>query len=247
MLNIKFIYSQAVNFTMRRTLRTVRALLMVATVFGASSAYSQDVTETGGVPAFSAETLGLRVSQRLFRDSPTALDTTGVRPARTVSFKGPHPAGSIVVDQNRQYVYFVLPGGQAIEYVAAMGRPGRLMSTAERFVSSKIVNPEFFTPDSSGGYIVSSGPASELGPRAIILALAETGEQGSYAFHGWRDISVFQRRDGQRLVSGGCVRMPNDQVIDLYRRVKLGTIVYTYNRNEVGLWVQAAPRPSVRQ
>ncbi|MBL0936215.1 MAG: L,D-transpeptidase [Rhizobiaceae bacterium] len=135
--------------------------------------------------------------------------------------------GTIVVDQSQHYLYFVQPGGQAMRYGVGLGREGFAWS-GRAVVQWKRKWPRWTPPDEmvarqpelepysieNGG--MEPGLDNPLGARALYIF--QDGEDTLYRLHGspeWWSI-------GQS-VSSGCVRLINQDVIDLYDRVPNGS------------------------
>lgn len=149
-----------------------------------------------------------------------ALASAGQASAReVVAVDGSFQAGTIVVKTSERKLYYVIGGGQAVRYSVAVGRPGKEWSGSTH-VARKEVNPVWQPPEEvrrdkpSLPYLVPPGPSNPLGPRAMVLA------HGQYAIHGTN------RRDsiGTR-ASYGCIRMYNEDVVELFDRVGVGTPV----------------------
>jgi lipoprotein-anchoring transpeptidase ErfK/SrfK len=127
--------------------------------------------------------------------------------------------GTIIVDTLNTYLYFVLPGGRAIRYGVGVGREGFTWSGVKT-VERKAQWPDWTPPPemiARSPYLprfMAGGVTNPLGARALYL----TGT--FYRIHGTNAPSTI----GSRATSG-CIRMANDDVIDLYDRVKLGTKV----------------------
>jgi lipoprotein-anchoring transpeptidase ErfK/SrfK len=136
----------------------------------------------------------------------------------TVSFSG-YPAGTIVVRTRERRLYLVTGDGSAIRYPVGVGRVGLQWSGTRRVVA-KYVEPAWSPPaiirrEKPGlpDVIPGGSPANPMGARVLSLG-------GEYAIHGTnnpRSIGGF--------VSYGCIRMHNEDVIDLYSRVSVGTPV----------------------
>jgi len=135
--------------------------------------------------------------------------------------------GTVVVDTSQHFLYFTRPGGQAIRYGVGLGRAGFEWSGAG-VIQWKQRWPKWTPPaemiarDPSlakwgvefGG--MPGGLDNPLGARALYIF--QNGEDTLYRVHGspeWQSIG--------RSVSSGCVRMMNQDVIDLYDRVPNGT------------------------
>ena len=147
--------------------------------------------------------------------------------AQVVPIRTGWVAGDLHVDPNVHHAYLILPGDRAIRYGVAIGR-GDLYESGEFTVGAKKEWPSWTPtqnmierePDKYAQYEdgMPGGPDNPLGARAL------------YLFDGTRD--TFLRIHGTpqpwtigRSVSSGCVRLPNEQIVDLYERVPLGTHV----------------------
>ncbi len=145
---------------------------------------------------------------------------------QTVSFSG-YRAGTIVVDPQARFLYLVLGGGKARRYGVGVGRAG-LAFRGSATIARKAEWPRW-TPTKNmirrepGKYArfaggVPGGPNNPLGARALYLY--RNGRDTYYRIHGTNQPSSIGRA-----VSSGCIRMLNEHVADLYRRVPLGTRV----------------------
>jgi len=139
-------------------------------------------------------------------------------PRELVSFNGYAP-GSVVVSTQERRLYYVLGGGQAIRYGIGVGRPGFTWA-GSRTIAMKREWPDWRPPAQMlrrrpdlPRYMVG-GVENPLGARAMYLG-------GTlYRIHGSNEPDTI----GQA-VSSGCIRMTNDDVVDLYGRAKVGTKV----------------------
>jgi len=128
-------------------------------------------------------------------------------------------ADTIIVDTPHTFLYYVLGNGKAIRYGIGVGREGFTWSGV-RSVERKTEWPDWYPPTEMivrQPYLprmVAGGPGNPLGARALYIA----GTQ--YRIHGTNDPTTIGRH-----VSSGCIRLTNDNVIDLYNRVKVGTKV----------------------
>jgi lipoprotein-anchoring transpeptidase ErfK/SrfK len=136
-----------------------------------------------------------------------------------VDFRTNEAPGTIIVDTANTYLYFVLPGGKAIRYGIGVGREGFTWSGVKT-VERKAEWPDWTPPPEMierSPYLprfTAGGEGNPLGARALYL-------NGSfYRIHGTNAPWSI----GSRATSG-CIRMVNDDVIDLYNRVKVGTKV----------------------
>lgn len=140
--------------------------------------------------------------------------------ARTVApYAGPHAPGTIIVDTPSRYLYLVQPGGKAIRYGIGVGRPGFEWAGVKR-VTRKAEWPDWTPPAEmlkrrpDLPKFMKGGIDNPLGARALYLG------SSLYRIHGTNEPWTI----GQN-VSSGCIRMMNDDVIDLYSRVRVGTRV----------------------
>ena len=131
--------------------------------------------------------------------------------------------GSILVDTDARYLYYVLPQGKAIRYGVAVGEEAMAFSgvaTVGRMAEWPDWIPTADIQARLGPYParVAGGPANPLGARALYLY--QGNKDTLYRIHGTNQPEYI----GQA-ISSGCIRMTNDDVIDLYDRVKPGAPV----------------------
>ena len=137
-----------------------------------------------------------------------------------VAFMPSVAPGTIVVSFTDRKLYFVLTDNRAISY--PIGAPmGEARWSGTTYVSEKRINPTWTpTPDmrrenpTLPAYVPGGHPLNPLGPRAMYLG------KSTYRIHG-TDAPWTVGQD----VSHGCIRMFNNDVIDLYERVPVGTRV----------------------
>jgi lipoprotein-anchoring transpeptidase ErfK/SrfK len=131
--------------------------------------------------------------------------------------------GTVLVDTDARYLYYVLPDGKAIRYGVAVGEEAMAWSGVAK-VGRLAEWPDWIpTPEIQarlGPYPsrVPGGAANPLGARALYLF--EGNKDTLYRIHGTNQPEYI----GQA-ISSGCIRMTNEDVIDLFDRVKLGTTV----------------------
>jgi len=140
-------------------------------------------------------------------------------PRETITYGGPYPPGAIVVNTNERRLYFVLPGHAAIKYGVGVGRPGFTWAGVSR-VANKREWPDWTPPPQmlkrrpDLPRHMEGGIDNPLGARALYIG-------GTlFRIHGSNEPDTI----GQA-VSSGCIRMTNDDVIDLYGRAKVGSPV----------------------
>jgi lipoprotein-anchoring transpeptidase ErfK/SrfK len=140
-----------------------------------------------------------------------------------VDYQRKEQPGTILVDTNARYLYYVLPDGKAIRYGVAVGEEAMAFSGVAR-VGRMAEWPDWIpTPEIQarlGPYPsrVTGGAANPLGARALYLYAGN--KDTLYRIHGTNQPEYI----GQA-ISSGCIRMRNEDVIDLYNRVKLGSTV----------------------
>jgi lipoprotein-anchoring transpeptidase ErfK/SrfK len=139
-------------------------------------------------------------------------------PREIVPFHGYAP-GTVVVSTSERRLYYVLGGGQAVRYGIGVGRPG-FEWAGTKTVARKAEWPDWRPPSQmlrrrpDLPRYMPGGEANPLGARAMYLG-------GSlFRIHGSNEPDTI----GQA-VSSGCIRMTNEDVVDLYERVRVGTRV----------------------
>jgi len=147
--------------------------------------------------------------------------------------------GTVIVDTPNTYLYYVLGNGRAIRYGIGVGRKGFTWSGVKTVVRKaewpdwippqEMIERQPFLPRWMAG-----GPGNPLGARAMYLGGTV------YRIHGTNAPSTI----GQN-VSSGCFRMLNEDVIDLYQRVKVGAkvIVLPNSGAKTHTASRARPRP----
>ncbi|MQB44050.1 L,D-transpeptidase [Rhizobium sp. ICMP 5592] len=142
---------------------------------------------------------------------------------QVVDYQTKEKPGTIVIDTNNRFLYLVMDGGQARRYGVGVGKPGFEWAGAHT-VTRKQEWPDWTPPRemvareaAKGHYLparMDGGEANPLGARAMYLGST------LYRIHGtnapWSIGSA---------VSSGCIRLRNEDVIDLYNRVNVGTRV----------------------
>jgi lipoprotein-anchoring transpeptidase ErfK/SrfK len=140
-------------------------------------------------------------------------------PSQEVDYPSTRPAGTIVVNISKRRLYYVLGDGRAISYGIAVGMEGYGWSGVST-VSAKREWPDWTpTPNILKRFPnlprhMAGGPDNPLGARALYLG-------GTlYRIHGTNE--PWKLGGG---VSSGCIRLSNDDIIDLYNRTKIGATV----------------------
>jgi len=136
-----------------------------------------------------------------------------------VAFATKEPAGTLIVDTPNTYLYYVLGGGRAIRYGVRVGRDGFTWTGVQK-ISRKAEWPDWHPPTEMidrQPYLprfMAGGPGNPLGARAMYLG------NTVYRIHGTNQPSTIGK-----FVSSGCIGMLNEDVSDLFDRVKVGTRV----------------------
>jgi lipoprotein-anchoring transpeptidase ErfK/SrfK len=136
-----------------------------------------------------------------------------------VTFPTKEPAGTLIVDTPHTYLYYVLGGGRAIRYGVRVGRDGFTWTGVQK-ISRKAEWPDWHPPTEMierQPYLprfMAGGPGNPLGARAMYLGSTV------YRIHGTNQPSTIGK-----FVSSGCIGMLNEDVSDLFDRVKVGTRV----------------------
>jgi lipoprotein-anchoring transpeptidase ErfK/SrfK len=164
-----------------------------------------------------------------------AVDLKRINPAflRTeISYMASEPPGTIIIDPQAHYLYFVEDAGRAMRYGVGVGREGFAWS-GEATINSKQEWPDWYPPKEmierqpelraklaqlQSGIGMHGGPGNPLGVRAMYLW--QNNKDTLFRIHGTVEPWTIGKS-----VSSGCIRMINQDVIDLYNRVPVGTRV----------------------
>lgn len=167
---------------------------------------------------------------RYVRSNPAPRKQTQARPQidpiylpQMVSYQTNQKPGTIIIDTNTRFLYLVLGNGQARRYGVGVGKQGFEWRGSER-ITRKAEWPSWTPPKEmiarerkKGRELpayMPGGPANPMGARALYLGST------LYRIHGTNQPWTI----GQA-VSSGCIRMRNQDVIDLYERAKKGSKV----------------------
>ncbi|KLK92679.1 ErfK/YbiS/YcfS/YnhG family protein [Microvirga vignae] len=140
-------------------------------------------------------------------------------PREVVSFEGRHAPGTIVVSTSERRLYYVLGGGKAMRYGVGVGRRGFTWGGSHS-ITMKREWPDWHPPAAmlkrrpDLPRHMEGGPDNPLGARAMYIGST------IYRIHGSNEPETIGEA-----VSSGCIRMTNDDVIDLYNRAKVGARV----------------------
>ena len=162
------------------------------------------------------------------RGEPAGMPEVAADPTRQVDSKflkqvvpyhGAEPPGTVVIDTPQRFLFLVQEDGTALRYGIGVGKPG-FSWAGEKKISAKKEWPDWVPPPEMLDrrpdlpHFMAGGPENPLGARAMYLG------SSLYRIHGSNEPWTI----GQA-VSSGCIRMRNEDVIDLYEKVKVGTKV----------------------
>ncbi len=141
---------------------------------------------------------------------------------QVVNVTTPHEPGTVIVDTARKFLYLVQENGTALRYGVGVARAGFEWTGTER-VSRKVEWPGWTPPaamrrrEPNLPAFMPGGIENPLGARALYLGST------LYRLHGTADPSTI----GQN-ISSGCIRLRNQDVVDLYERVPVGAKVIVF-------------------
>jgi lipoprotein-anchoring transpeptidase ErfK/SrfK len=165
------------------------------------------------------------------------LDLAKIDPSllrRQVAFVGPYRPGTIVVNIGERRLYFVEPGGVATRYAVGVGRNEALNFRGRAVIGRKAEWPHWTpTPDMIRTmpiyrhYVngLPGGIGNPLGARALYLY--RDGRDTYFRLHGTNEPDTIGTK-----VSSGCIRLFNQDIIDLYNRAPVGTPVVVLQEGE---------------
>ncbi|MGY3237372.1 lipoprotein-anchoring transpeptidase ErfK/SrfK [Bradyrhizobium sp. USDA 4472] len=173
-------------------------------------------------------------------EPPKAADGPGAFVRQVVDYASHQTPGTVIIDTKNTFLYFVLNDTQAMRYGIGVGREGFAWS-GEQTVARKTEWPDWRPPAEMlvrQPYLprfMAGGPTNPLGARAMYLGDTE------YRIHGTNKPDTIGKR-----VSSGCIRLTNDDVADLYERVKVGAKVIVLPANAAHRPSQGAPDAASR-
>jgi lipoprotein-anchoring transpeptidase ErfK/SrfK len=191
------------------------AIAGAAAWIGSAAAAPLPVSATQNMGALVAT-----VASDRYRDEDAKLGQFELAPElrrQVVNYSSNVAAGTIVIDTEETYLYYVLGDGTAIRYGIGVGRDGFTWSGAQA-VTRKAEWPDWTPPQEMierQPYLprwMAGGEGNPLGARAMYLG------NTVYRIHGTNMPATIGEK-----VSSGCIRMLNSDVIDLYSRVDIGT------------------------
>jgi len=161
----------------------------------------------------------LRSNAPVNTDPAGAADLPANLRRQTVGYPTSEAPGTIVIDTPHTYLYLVLGGGKALRYGIGVGREGFTWSGVQTITRKQewpdwTPPPEMIQRQPYLPRFMAGGPGNPLGARAMYLG------ETVYRIHGTNAPTTIGHQ-----VSSGCIRMVNDDVMDLYGRVNVGTKV----------------------
>lgn len=189
------------------------AAVLLGTALWATGAQSQVAAVAPHSNTVTVQHVDVRDGTNLSAESTTPLRR------QVVDYSTAEAPGTVIVDTPSTYLYFVLGDGKAIRYGIGVGREGFTWSGVKA-IERKTEWPDWFPPSEMierQPYLprfMAGGPGNPLGARAMYIG-------GTlYRIHGTNAPETIGKQ-----VSSGCIRMMNEDVIDLYDRVQVGTRV----------------------
>ena len=199
---------------MRRVAFTLAALAGAALLASPAKAY--EVDPLTGEPLMgwgSTRALAAPAAVQAYRPQARAVTRQVVR------YDGRHAPGTVVVSTSQRRLYYVTGNGQAVQYGIGVGRPGFTWA-GTMAVSMKREWPDWRPPAAmlkrrpDLPRHMKGGVDNPLGARAMYLG------SSIYRIHGSNEPETIGEA-----VSSGCIRMTNEDVVDLYDRVRVGARV----------------------
>lgn len=212
-------------------------LLLAGCASGRDYSYDERASWGGRRQAYFDEQAIDPYYREIYGDMPNerfpvrAVNLRRVKPQfwrREVAYDTAERPGTIVVNPNERHLYLVQGGGKAMRYGVGVGREESFNFQGEATIARKAEWPDWRPtpemiarePERYGPYRdgMPGGEDNPLGPRALYLY--RDGKDTYYRLHGTLEPWTIGS-----MVSSGCVRLINQDVIDLYQRVPVGTKV----------------------
>jgi lipoprotein-anchoring transpeptidase ErfK/SrfK len=233
---VRFVAATALALNLLAASAAMRPALAQADDAPAPNAARSEAEPTDAAPAAASTVEAAKPKPRAKVRRPVAdTTTTGVSffgdfnllrlfgisaiPRSTVAFTGNYKPGTIIVHTNERRLYLVLGNGEALRYGIGVGREGFTWKGVST-VSDKREWPAWTPPPQMLARKpdlprhMAGGPDNPLGARAMYLG------DSLYRIHGTNEYNTIGTA-----ASSGCIRLTNDDVIDLYNRVRIGATV----------------------
>lgn len=213
-----------------------RSPLRGASAFRASAIAFLIVTAAAWSGSAHSQSIAMNTGSDSLASGP---DTTSAIPARlhrqVVDYRRAEPPGTVIIDTPNAYLYFILGSGRAMRYGVGIGREGFTWSGVKT-IERKTEWPDWIPPADMlhrQPYLprfMAGGSGNPLGARAMYLAGTV------YRIHGTNAPETIGKQ-----VSSGCIRMLNEDVIDLYDRTRIGTKVVVLPMSHLDLATSVRP------
>lgn len=199
-------------------LRIAVSGLMAVSIFGATSLPALSAGRSIAVPPPA----GMMLSKGAVRNGLTLNVANVVHPnlmRQLVAYRTDERVGTVVINTGQKFLYFVLPGGMALRYGIGVARQGFEWSGTHK-ISAKRKWPSWTPPAEMRQRrpdipaFMEGGPKNPMGARGLYIGST------LYRIHGTTEPWSIGGN-----VSSGCIRLTNEDVIDLYARVKIGAKV----------------------
>jgi lipoprotein-anchoring transpeptidase ErfK/SrfK len=199
-------------------LMRLQAKLFMRVAFGAALAVTAGAFAQAATAVPGQDEMNI-VDQPGYQPTPEEEQLTGAYEKQEVFFRTKEAPGTIIIDTQDRFLYLIQPGNRAVRYGIGVGREGFQWSGLQK-ISRKQEWPDWRPPPemiTRQPYLprfMAGGPGNPLGARAMYLGATV------YRIHGTNQPQTIGHA-----VSSGCFRLVNEDVIDLYNRVPVGTRV----------------------
>ena len=196
----------------------LQAKLFMRVAFGAALAVTAGAFAHAATAVPGQDEMNI-VDQPGYQPTPEEEQLTGAYEKQEVFFRTKEAPGTIIIDTQDRFLYLIQPGNRALRYGIGVGREGFQWSGLQK-ISRKQEWPDWRPPPemiTRQPYLprfMAGGPGNPLGARAMYLGATV------YRIHGTNQPQTIGHA-----VSSGCFRLVNEDVIDLYNRVPMGTRV----------------------
>src|SRR6516225_2482319 len=197
---------------------SVRVSLVARAALAAAIAAATAVLPSALVSAAQQEEMNVQ-DQPGYVPSAEEEQLSGAYEKQEVFFRTTEASGTIIIDTQNRFLYLVQGDNRALRYGIGVGREGFQWSGLQK-IARKLEWPDWRPPPEMierQPYLprfMAGGPGNPLGARAMYLGATV------YRVHGTNQPQTIGHA-----VSSGCFRLVNDDVIDLYGRVPVGTKV----------------------
>jgi len=198
-------------------------LLMRGIIFPLTGVLLAGCMQSGALAPSSEANFTARDKQQLANPPYQRTWISPTYQRQIVQYHRKESPGSVLVETSGPFVYYVLPGGNAIRYGATVGEAGQSWSGVAT-VGRKEEWPGWTPTEDEKRRLgplpnyVQGGAHNPMGARGLYLYAG--GKDTLYRIHGTNQPEYIGRA-----ISSGCIRLTNEDVIDLYSRVKVGATV----------------------